>query len=282
MTDKVPASPAKWADLGVRALSAAVLIPAVLADVWFGGIWFELLVALLAILMAMEWTAMANRGDPLQFALHAAAALCGTFLPLHAGASAALIAVAVIWLISSGLAARPETGMGGWRFLGVPYVSLPAAALVILRNDPLFGAKAIVWVMVIVWAADTLAYFAGRIIGGPKLAPVLSPKKTWAGLGGAIAGSAIASVIFAAVAGLPAILWLAILAGLLALAEQAGDLFKSALKRRCGVKDSGRIIPGHGGIIDRVDGLVSVAVAAAIIGILHGGLSATGAGLLLW
>jgi phosphatidate cytidylyltransferase len=155
-------------------------------------------------------------------------------------------------------------------------------ALVLLRSDPANGLSAIVWVMVTVWSADTLAYFAGRIIGGPKLAPRISPKKTWAGLGGAIAGSALASLIFCAFAGYSGMLALAVIAGLLAVVEQAGDLFKSAWKRFHGVKDSGDLIPGHGGVIDRVDGLVAVATAAAIIGWLRGGIEATATGLLVW
>ncbi len=274
-----PAS--KWSDLGLRSLSAAVLIPAVIADVWVGGAWFSLLVALLGVLVAFEWTNIVHRQDPLQFALHALAALCAVLLPLTAGLAAALAAIAVLWIASAALATYQE-GAGVWRFLGVPYASIPAIALMLLRNDAEMGALAILWVMVTVWAADTLAYFAGRIIGGPKLAPVLSPKKTWAGLGGAIAGSAAASVIFTSIAGLGGIAALALLAGGLAVVEQGGDLFKSAMKRHYGVKDSGRIIPGHGGIIDRVDGLMAVAVAAAIIGLARSGPGATGAGLLVW
>ena len=280
---EVPAAPAaKWGDLGVRALSAAVLIPAVIADVWVGGIWFNLFVALLGVLMAHEWTVICHRGNSPQFALHAAGAMCGALLPLEAGMSATIIAIALLWLLSGVLAYASEPGGARWRYLGVPYVSLPAVALVLLRNDPAHGMQAIVWVMIIVWSADTLAYFAGRIIGGPKLAPLLSPKKTWAGLGGAIAGSAAASAIFAVTTAMPGPLTLVVLAGSLAIVEQAGDLFKSAMKRRYGVKDSGQLIPGHGGIIDRVDGLVAVAVVAAIIGLLRSGMEATGAGLLLW
>ena len=270
-----PAS--KWSDLGLRSLSAAVLIPAVIADVWVGGAWFSLLVALLGVLVAFEWTTIVHRQDALQFALHALAALCAVLLPPTAG----LAAIGVVWIVSAALA-MVKDGAGFWRFLGVPYASVPGIALVLLRNDAEMGALAILWVMATVWAADTLAYFAGRIIGGPKLAPVLSPKKTWAGLGGAIAGSAAASVIFASLAGLRGIVALALLAGALAVVEQGGDLFKSAMKRHFGVKDSGHIIPGHGGIIDRVDGLMAVAVAAAIIGWLRSGPGATAVGLLVW
>ena len=279
-----PAAPAapKWADLGVRVVSALVMIPAVIADVWAGGIWFNLFVALLGVLMAHEWVSIVHKQDQPQFALHAGAAMAGALLPLEVGIKGTLIAIAVLWVISAVLAKAQDGAGAKWRYLGVPYVSIPAVALVLLRNDGALGIAAIVWVMVTVWSADSLAYFAGRIIGGPKLAPVLSPKKTWAGLGGAMVGSAVASIIFALAAGLSGVVALAVLAGLLAIVEQAGDLFKSAMKRSYGVKDSGRLIPGQGGVIDRVDGLVAVATAAALIGLFRGGMEATGTGLLAW
>ena len=273
---------ARWGDLGVRALSAAILIPAVIVDVWAGGIWFSLLAALVGVFMALEWTTMAHRQDPLQFALHAAAALCGAFLPLNAGIGTAAVAIGMLWMISAAASWLQDREGAVWRYLGVPYVAVPAIALVLLRNDPVYGILAILWVLVIVWAADTLAYFVGRLLGGPKLAPIISPKKTWAGLGGAIGGGAFASAIFAIATGLNAVTALSVLAGFLAVIGQVGDLFKSALKRHYGVKDSGRLIPGHGGIIDRVDGLVVVATVAAIIGLARSGITATGAGLLLW
>lgn len=272
---------AKWGDLGVRALSAVILIPAVLADVWAGGIWFHLFVALMGILMAQEWVTIVHRGNPIQFALHAAGAMCGALLPLDVGLGGGLAAIAVLAVVSIALAVAEEQGPI-WRYLGVVYVSVPPIALVLLREDPNYGIAAIVWVMVTVWAADTLAYFAGRIIGGPKLAPRLSPKKTWAGLGGAMAGSAIAAALVAMWLAMPHMAVLALLAASLAVVEQAGDLFKSAMKRHYGVKDSGRLIPGHGGVIDRVDGLVAVASAAALIGVLRAGTAAAGAGVLLW
>lgn len=272
----------KWSDLGVRAVSSAVLIPAVLADVWAGGIWFHLFVALIGILMAQEWVNIVHRDNPLQFALHAAGAMCGALLPLDIGLAGGLAAIAVLTLLSGVAAAREEPGGPAWRYLGVPYVSLPPIAFVVLREDPNYGIAAIVFVMLMVWAADTLAYFAGRILGGPKLAPRISPKKTWAGMGGAMAGSALAALLVGVAMGLPSLWMLVIVAALLAIVEQAGDLFKSAMKRRYGVKDSGRLIPGHGGVIDRVDGLVAVAAAAALIGVLRAGMEHAGAGILVW
>jgi phosphatidate cytidylyltransferase len=272
----------KWGDLGVRALSAAVLIPAVMADVWVGGIWFNLFIALIGVLMAFEWVTIVHRQNAAQFALHAAGAMCGALLPLDAGIGGALMAIAVLSAISLALAVAEQPDGPKWRYFGTAYVSIPGVALVLLRNDPDYGIAAIVWVMAAVWAADSLAYFAGRIIGGPKLAPRLSPKKTWAGLGGAMAGSAIAAIAVAYWIGLPALGVIGILAAMLAIVEQAGDLFKSAMKRHYGVKDSGRLIPGHGGVIDRVDGLVAVATAAALIGSLRAGIEHAGAGVLLW
>lgn len=282
MTGAQEAPAPKWGDLGVRTLSAAVLIPAVLADVWAGGIWFHLFVALIGILMALEWVAIVHRGSPVQFALHAAGAMCGALLPLDVGLAGGLIAIAVIALLSAAVAAYEEGGGPAWRYLGVVYVSVPPVAFVILREDPVHGIAAILLIMLMVWAADTLAYFAGRIIGGPKLAPAISPKKTWAGLAGAMAGSAIAALAVAKAMGLQSVMVLVLIAAALAIVEQAGDLFKSAMKRRYGVKDSGRLIPGHGGVIDRVDGLVAVATVAAIIGAARAGVDRAGAGLLVW
>lgn len=272
----------KWGDLGVRALSAVVLIPAVLADVWAGGIWFHLFVALIGILMAMEWVTIVHKGSPVQFAIHAAGAMCGALLPLDIGLGGGLIAIAVLALLSAAIAFREERGGPKWRYLGVAYVSIPPIALVILRDDPVHGIAAIVLVMLMVWFADTFAYFAGRIIGGPKLAPRISPKKTWAGLLGAMAGSALAAFVTCQVVGARSVSILVVIAALLAIVEQGGDLFKSAMKRQYGVKDSGRLIPGHGGVIDRVDGLVAVATAAAIIGAARAGVEHAGTGFLVW
>lgn len=282
MTQSATPASAKWGDLGVRTLSAAVLVPAVMLDVWAGGVWFELFIALICVLMAREWVTLTHSGDDRQFALHAAAAMAGAFVPSVVTIWPALVAVGVIWAVSVLLIMMKGGKTTMWSWLGVPYVSLPAIALVILRADPTKGLLAIIWVLVIVWSADICAYFAGRIIGGPKLAPVLSPKKTWAGLGGAVAGSAVASALVGSFAGLPSVFVLAVVAGVLAVVEQGGDLFKSAWKRHFGVKDSGRLIPGHGGVIDRVDGLVAVAMAAALIGIARGFAAGPAQGLLAW
>lgn len=273
---------AKWSDLGVRTASAVVLIPAVIACAWFGGIWFKGFALLLAGLIAHEWTAMVHPRNFTQYALHMGAALCGAVLPDLVGVGIALLVILGLALVSIFMARKEDPDSSTWRYLGIFYVGFPALAFILLRNDSHYGFAAVLWVFLVVWSADTLAYFAGRIIGGPKLAPVISPKKTWAGLGGAVAGSALVSFIFAGVTQLNGIWTLAILAGCLAVVEQAGDLFESSLKRFHGVKDSGRLIPGHGGVIDRVDGLIAVAVAAALIGVFHEQGANAARGLLRW
>ena len=263
----VPAT-AKWADLGLRAASSIVLMPIVLYAVWQGGIWFQMLIAVLAVLIAQEWAAIVHGGSSRLFGLLALAGLSGVFVTQAQGLDAACGVILVIWLLSV-LAWLKNAGTGSiWSLLGVFYVGLPMIAFSLLRNDGGLGVWAVLWCFLIVWAADIAAYFAGRMIGGPKLAPLLSPKKTWAGLGGAICGAAIISVAYAWFLGFNAVN-LAILAGFLALVEQAGDICESAMKRRYGVKDSGNFIPGHGGVLDRVDGLLAVVLVATIIGFAH-------------
>jgi phosphatidate cytidylyltransferase len=270
----------KWTDLGVRALSAAILIPAVLLDIWLGGIWFELFAAFLGVLMAHEWANIVHARSSTQFALHAAAALCAAFLPRDIGVLptvGVIFGLTAIGLVANAFRDRDKTLFA---FVGIPYVAIPVLALVLLRAHSTWGVHAIMWLMLIVWATDTFAYFAGRIIGGPKLAPVLSPKKTWAGLLGGMAGAAVVSSIYAAY-WFPAWLGLALAAAALAVVAQVGDIFESALKRNYGVKDSGYLIPGHGGVLDRVDGLVAVATVAAIIGFVRDSNNLA-SGLLLW
>jgi phosphatidate cytidylyltransferase len=217
-----------------------------------------------------------------QYALHLGAAFSGAVLLDWVGVGIASLVILGLALVSILMARKEDSDAPKWRYFGIFYVGFPALALILLRGDAHYGFAAILWVFLVVWSADTLAYFAGRIIGGPKLAPVISPKKTWAGLGGAVAGSALVSFIFACVTQLNGIWTLAILAGCLAIVEQAGDLFESSLKRFHGVKDSGQLIPGHGGVIDRVDGLIAVAVAAALIGVFHEQGANAARGLLRW
>ncbi|MDQ7248075.1 phosphatidate cytidylyltransferase [Dongia sedimenti] len=167
------------------------------------------------------------------------------------------------------IAAR-RSGAVSWYALGIVYVFVPCAALIWLRNDLAVGLQQIFWIVALVIAADTGAYIAGRSIGGPKLAPRVSPNKTWAGLGGAVVSAAIVGAITALVMDRPTVWPLAAVSAGLAIIEQAGDLAESAFKRHFGVKDASHIIPGHGGALDRVDGLIAVAAAVAGINLLMG------------
>ncbi len=255
----------RWADLGIRALSAALLIPAVLLDVWQGHIWFEIFMAFFGILIAHEWSNIVHRSNSAQFALMSAAALVAAFLPKEIGILPTFGVVLMLTAISVFVASTVEGEKPVWAYVGVPYVAIPVMSLVLLRSDAQWGVHAILWLLLLVWATDTFAYFTGRAVGGPKLAPRFSPSKTWAGLVGGMAGAAAVSAIYAQ-ALLVAVVPLAIVGATLAVIAQIGDILESALKRHYGVKDSGTLIPGHGGVMDRVDGLVMAGVAAALIG----------------
>ncbi len=270
----------KWSDLGVRSASAIVLIPAVLLDIWLGGLWFELFMAFLGLLMAHEWTNVVHQRSSTQFALHAAAVLCAAFLPREIGVLQTFGVIAIVTGFAIVANSMRDRAKNVFAYAGVPYVAMPILALVLLRSHGVWGVHAIMWVMLVVWATDTFAYFGGRIFGGPKLAPVLSPKKTWSGLFGGMLGAAVISAVYAAFM-LPGWIALSLVAAALAVVAQMGDIFESALKRTYGVKDSGYLIPGHGGVLDRVDGLVAVALVAAIIGFVRNSNSLA-EGLLLW
>jgi phosphatidate cytidylyltransferase len=153
---------------------------------------------------------------------------------------------------------------------------------VLLRLDAVKGFVALIFVLLIVWVTDSGGYFAGRGIGGPKLWPRVSPKKTWSGAIGGAFGAVVVALAIARYAHLTNSLAIVRLALLLSAVSQAGDLFESAFKRRFGVKDAGHVIPGHGGIMDRLDGFLVAALAAAVIGIMRGGFAAPARGLLVW
>jgi phosphatidate cytidylyltransferase len=174
------------------------------------------------------------------------------------------------------------TGGFGWIVCGVVYAVLLLLAPVALRSDPELGMAAILLLFAVVWTTDIAGYFAGRAIGGPKLAPAISPKKTWSGAIAGLVGSVIVVALGAHFVPQAHIVPLLILAIVLSVVSQAGDLVESALKRRFGAKDAGHIIPGHGGVMDRLDGFWAAAVCAAIIGIIRGGIAQPAAGLLLW
>lgn len=158
-----------------------------------------------------------------------------------------------------------------WQGAGILYILLPCISLIALRERD-HGLTIILWMLAVVWATDIAAYFAGRSIGGPKLAPGISPNKTWAGLIGGIVAASLAGFIAALLVSSPNTGWIIVLSGLLAVVAQAGDLLESSLKRYFGIKDSGTIIPGHGGLLDRVDGVMTTAPIVGLIVLLNKGV----------
>lgn len=274
-------SPRNLGDLGVRIVSALVLAPVVLGAVWLGGWPFSLLLAVAAILMAQETARLLfDDGSFRRTALLAVTALAGIALA-SLGLEAAALAAAAAGLAFA-LAARSWKHETLWpAFVAYPYLLLPLIGLIWLRADPVLGLMVVFWLLATVWAIDICAYFAGRFIGGPKLAPRISPKKTWAGLIGGMAGAVVVAVLTSIWLESGSPLLLSLVAIGLTLIEQAGDFAESAFKRRAGVKDSGNLIPGHGGILDRVDGLVAVVAGAAILALMHNA-TYPAAGVLIW
>jgi len=183
---------------------------------------------------------------------------------------------------SSAGAEQASRARRAWCAGGLLYAAALLVAPVVLRNDPALGFAAILFVFAVVWFSDIVAYFAGRAIGGPKLMPSVSPKKTWSGAIGGTAGGVIGGVLVARYSGIANLGAAAAVAFVLSLISQAGDLLESAIKRRFNTKDASQLIPGHGGLMDRVDGFVTAALAAALIGIAHGGVHAPARGLMVW
>jgi phosphatidate cytidylyltransferase len=169
-----------------------------------------------------------------------------------------------------------------WLVSGLVYAAAMFAAPVILRSDPALGLLAIVLLFAIVWSTDIFGYFAGRAIGGPKLMPAISPKKTWSGAIAGTLGSMAVAALVATLFGSFSTVTIAGVALLLSVCAQAGDLFESFVKRTFGVKDSSQLIPGHGGVMDRLDGFWAAAVVGCIIGLARGGFEAPARGLLVW
>ena len=264
-------------EFALRVCSALVLAPLALAAAYCGGWPFALFWSAAAIGTLYEWNSLIVRQ---QRVLIAGVLVLALALGLVA-AGYARLAVTVILVGSLGAAMLGATGRRIWIAAGVLYAASLGAAPILLRSDLEYGFVTIIFLFAVVWATDTSAYAAGRAIGGPKLMPRVSPKKTWSGaLGGAI-GAIIAALVVAELSGLDAVVT-AVLAASLSILAQAGDLFESFLKRRFGAKDSSGLIPGHGGLMDRLDGFVAAGFAAAVIGILRGGFAAPGRGLLVW
>ncbi len=270
------------AEVRARVLSALVLVPPVLGAVFYGPPFFDVLVAVGAVILAWEWSRLCGGPAPgamgmvLGGALLAAVAAAALDRP-DVSLAVLVLGFATVFcaaLLARGGGAQDDTGAPDrslWLAAGVLYIGVPCVALEWLRADTGLGRDTVLWLFAVVWAADSASYGFGRLIGGPKLAPTVSPGKTWAGLLGGIACAGAAGAATAAVLGKNGIAPPAALGAVLGAVAQAGDLAESWIKRRFGVKDASHIIPGHGGLLDRVDGLMAAAVVTALIGLLgHG------------
>jgi phosphatidate cytidylyltransferase len=283
-SDAAPAAAERGSrNLLTRVAAALVLAPAAIAIAWAGGWFWTGLVTLAAIGLYLEWLMVIGAAQTTRVVASGIIALAVSGLGLALGRLDVSLAALALGLAGVTLL---STKSRGWVATGFCYAATAQIASVLVRLDAAAGFAALILVLLIVWVTDIGGYFAGRGIGGPKLWPRVSPKKTWAGaIGGFIASLAIAAV-FAALCKIgpfvPEMGPLLLLGAVLSIASQLGDLFESAVKRRFGVKDSSQIIPGHGGLLDRLDGLVAAIVLAALIGILRGGVDGVGRGLMVW
>jgi len=265
-------------NLLTRIAAALVLAPLAIAAAYAGGAWWATLVTLAAIGLFVEWLTVVGTAREWRVATAGSAALAIAGFCLVAGRDDASLAALGLGLAAVALLSRERRG---WSAAGFLYAAVAQGASVLVRRDPVDGLVALILVLLVVWVTDIGGYVAGRGIGGPKLWPRISPKKTWAGsIGGFLASLAVAGVF--AVLSLGETLPLLGLAAALSIAAQLGDLFESAVKRRFGVKDSGHIIPGHGGLMDRLDGFVAAILVAAVLGLLRGGVDGVGRGLMIW
>jgi phosphatidate cytidylyltransferase len=273
-----PGSDRGAGNLLTRVAAAVVLAPATVAIAYAGGWWWASLVTVAAIGLYVEWLLVVGAMQRPWAAAVGAAALALVGLAVAAnriGAAAALIAIGVVGVAASSSSRR------SWAGSGLLYAGMALVAAVLVRHDPQTGFAALIFVLLVVWVTDIGGYFAGRSIGGPKLWPRVSPKKTWAGAIGGLAASLLIAVAVA-VLGFGALTTLLLLAAALSVVSQLGDLLESAVKRKFGVKDSSHIIPGHGGLLDRLDGFVAAIVIAALVGFMRGGADGVGRGLLFW
>ena len=270
----------RGSELALRVCSALVLVPLAIATAYLGGWPFDLFWGAAAIGVLWEWSSLVARNEQLSVLLAGGASLALAVVLVATGH--VLPALIVVAMGALGAASLTLAERRTWVAGALPYAGALAMGPIILRSDGEQGFLAVLFLFAIVWTTDIGAYFAGRALGGPKLMPGVSPNKTWAGAIGGLLASVLAALVVAKMAALTSLFALAMVAVVLSVSAQAGDLFESFLKRRFNAKDSSHLIPGHGGLMDRLDGFVTASVAAVMIGLARGGFEAPGRGLLVW
>jgi phosphatidate cytidylyltransferase len=265
-------------NLLLRIIAALVMAPLAIAIAYVGGWLWTGLVTVTSIGLYIEWLTIIDARKPRLVLVGVLILLAVGWVDVGHINGIYLSALVVLGVFAVGLLSSDRRL---WTAVGMGYALAASIGSSAVRLDPLWGIAALMLVLLVVWATDIGGYFAGRLIGGPKLWPQVSPKKTWAGAIGGFAASLGVAAGFAAF-GLGKILPMLLLGAVLSIASQLGDLFESAVKRRFGVKDSSHIIPGHGGLLDRLDGFVAAIVLAALFGFLRGGADGVGRGLMVW
>jgi phosphatidate cytidylyltransferase len=270
----------RGSELALRVCSALVLVPLAIGTAYLGGWPFALFWGAAAIGVLWEWSSLVARHEQFSTLLAGGASLALAVVLVATGH--VLPALIVVAMGALGAASLTLAERRTWVAAGIPYAGVLAIGPIILRSDGEQGFLAVLFLFAIVWTTDIGAYFVGRAFGGPKLVSRVSPNKTWAGAIGGLLASVVVAVVVAKMAALTSLFALAMVAVVLSVLAQAGDLFESFLKRRFDAKDSSHLIPGHGGLMDRLDGFVTASVAAVIIGLARGGFEAPGRGLLVW
>lgn len=268
----------RHSNLLMRVLAAVVLVPLAVGAAYAGGPFWMALATLGAVGLFIEWQMLVKGAQTAVLAAGVfALVLLAAALNLHD------VGMAVICIGAGVLATGAFTTQEArlWAPAGMIYAGAALLAAILIRQDVEHGFAALMFVLLIVWVTDILGYFAGRGFGGPKLWVRVSPNKTWSGAIGSTLGSLVFAIVYAWL-GFGEVFSLAILGVVLSVVAQLGDLLESAVKRHFGVKDSSHLIPGHGGLLDRLDGLVAALVAAALIGAVRSGTDAVGHGLLIW
>ncbi|MCF2523790.1 phosphatidate cytidylyltransferase [Bradyrhizobium sp. G127] len=275
---QTPETGAGASNLFLRVVAAMVLAPLTIGIAWIGGWPWICLVTAAGALLYAEWLMIVGASRNRFLVAAGVSALVIAGLPMVAGRTDVAVAILVAGTAVVAIFASKQRL---WVAGGMVYAAAAVIASILVRLDAEAGFLALMFVLLVVWVTDIGGYFAGRGIGGPKLWPRVSPKKTWAGaIGGLVLSLAVAAAF--ALLGYGRMLPLLLLGTMLSVVSQLGDLFESAIKRQFGVKDSSHIIPGHGGLMDRLDGFVAAIVFAAFIGFLRGGLDGVGRGFMVW
>jgi phosphatidate cytidylyltransferase len=272
------AAPGQDSNLSTRVAAALVLAPVAIVCAYVGGWLWIALVTAVAIGLFVAWLTVAGVAREIRLTASAAAALIFAGILLATGW---IEAAALLLVLGFVLVALLTPQRRVWSGAGFLYAGAAQMSSVLVRLDRAEGFVALILILLVVWVTDIGGYFAGRRIGGPKLWPRVSPNKTWAGAIGGFVASLMVASIFAAF-GFAKVWPMLLLGAALSVASQLGDLLESAVKRHFGVKDSSHIIPGHGGLMDRLDGFVAAIVLAAIFGLLRGGLDGVGRALMVW